>query len=231
MSKLGVYPTEVSNKKAKNTYAKMMQRCYDESNKDYHSYGGRGIIVCDHWKVSVLNFYNDLKDLPNAFIDKYTMDRIDNNGNYTLDNIRFVTMKEQSNNRRSNHIVSWEGVEYPLTVLAEKFNLTYQIVKDRLDLGFDLETALLHKKCCKRVKTNVNIIKRGRGKFTSVFKFKDVNFIHDFRYDDNNFEGVFLLAVEKLNDLCCEYNLKIEEFMDIDKTKEKFTHQQKMLYV
>lgn len=84
-------------------YWLMMRRCFKKDSPAYASYGGRGITVCDRWKGSVANFIEDMGRRPSA---DYSLDRIDNNGNYEPGNCRWATNLEQSNNRRSNRFVT-----------------------------------------------------------------------------------------------------------------------------
>lgn len=76
------------------SWGSMMTRCYNPNSINYNRYGGRGISVCSRWK-KFINFYEDMGDRP----DKLQIDRIDNNGNYEPSNCRWVTSKENNNNR------------------------------------------------------------------------------------------------------------------------------------
>ena len=76
----------------------MRQRCNDANNPVYHHYGGRGITICDRWG----RFDLFLKDMGNRPSSKYSIDRINNDGNYEQSNCRWATRIEQSRNKRKH---------------------------------------------------------------------------------------------------------------------------------
>src|SRR5574343_102349 len=79
----------------------MKNRCENKKNKYYHNYGGRGIKVCDEWINSFEKFYEDMGNRPGP---EYSIDRIDNNGNYCKENCRWTTIDKQNKNRRSTKL-------------------------------------------------------------------------------------------------------------------------------
>lgn len=108
----------------------MIQRCYNPSSTFYNCYGGRGVEVCDEWRHNRKAFKEWA--LSNGYLDNLTLDRIDNNGDYTPLNCRWVTMKENCNNRRSNHYVTAFGETHSLSEWSEKLGISYNTLKKRI---------------------------------------------------------------------------------------------------
>jgi hypothetical protein len=81
------------------------QRCLNIKCSHYKHYGGRGITICDRWINSFENFYEDMGQRPNS---DYSIDRIDNNGNYCKENCRWATELQQKRNMRTNIVYNNE---------------------------------------------------------------------------------------------------------------------------
>lgn len=122
-------------------YTQMKQRCYNPNRREYKNYGGRGIGVCSEWLSGFDVFSNWAYS--NGYCDNLTLDRINNNGNYEPNNCRWVSMKAQSNNKRGNIIVAYNGEEMTLSECADKYGVDYHTLYVRTQqLGWDLEKAI-----------------------------------------------------------------------------------------
>ncbi len=90
----------MSNKKIYQAWQAMRQRCSKPYNKNFKDYGGRGIRVFPEWESSFQKFYDYVSQLPHFGEQGYSLDRINNDGNYEPGNVRWATKTEQMNNTR-----------------------------------------------------------------------------------------------------------------------------------
>lgn len=113
----------------------MKERCYRPKHPHYKDYGGRGIKVCDEW-IGEQGFYC-FKEwaMSNGYSENLTLDRIDNDGNYEPSNCRWVTVKEQMNNKRSNHFINVGNECLTIAQCSEKYKIPKSTIRWRVEHG------------------------------------------------------------------------------------------------
>lgn len=126
------------------SYNTMMQRCYNPNNSQYADYGGRGITVCERWQQNqpnaqgFWNFVADMGDKPEGS----TLDRIDNSKNYTPENCRWATRREQQRNRRNNIVITFNGQTMVAEDWAQKLGISKSTILWRYHKGLPVEVVL-----------------------------------------------------------------------------------------
>lgn len=120
-----------------NIWLSMRQRCEKPKAHAYKDYGGRGIYVCERWRVFA-NFYADMGPRPKG----HTLERINNDGNYEPGNCKWATPKEQARNRRNSAIIEIDGIRRCRSEVAELYGVNPITLRDRLKNGWPLEVAL-----------------------------------------------------------------------------------------
>ena len=136
--KHGMYKTRLYK-----AWDSMKARCYRKSVGPYPKYGGRGITVCDEWKNSFVAFRDWA--LANGYVEGLSLDRIDPSGNYEPSNCRWVTMKEQENNKRSNRRIEHNGETHTLSEWCDITGIPFHVLHHRFQRGWPTEKALTTK--------------------------------------------------------------------------------------
>ena len=120
-------------------WAGMKKRCNNPAVKRYDRYGGRGIRYCPEWES-----YPEFKKwaLASEYYDGGTLDRIDNDGDYTPENCKWSTLKEQAANRSSSIVIERDGEKHILSDWCKILGLTYSTVYCRIHRGIPPADAL-----------------------------------------------------------------------------------------
>lgn len=113
----------------------MLRRCLIPGSPSYEHYGGRGITVCERW-MDIRNFIEDMGIRPGT---RYSIDRIDCNGNYEKSNCRWATKKEQSRNRNCCHKVTLMGRTATVAEWSEISGIPDSTIYQRLAKGMPVE--------------------------------------------------------------------------------------------
>lgn len=127
----------LSRSRVYETWRNMLSRCGQPSCERYPRYGGRGISVCRQW-LSFDVFYADMGPQP----DGKSIERIDNDGDYTPENCRWATHDEQMQNVGHVKFLEWNGERLTRSQWADRVGLHRETIRSRLKRGWTVERAL-----------------------------------------------------------------------------------------
>lgn len=134
------------------TWLGMKNRCYNQREKSYKYYGGRGIKVCDRWLNSFENFLEDMGKRPHG---KFSIDRIDVNGNYEPSNCRWATDYQQRRNKTNNNVIEYNGSKIIIEDLAACLKTTTKVIYDRQKRGVPIDVKIDNKKIVLNLETGI----------------------------------------------------------------------------
>lgn len=117
----------------------MKHRCYNPSCRSYHSHGGRGIKVHQSWVSDPRQFLSDMGPHPGK---GYSLDRVDNDGDYEPGNCRWATPTQQARNTRSNRRLTFKGETLTVQEWANKLKISRKTLTSRLRAGWSAEDTL-----------------------------------------------------------------------------------------
>lgn len=141
--KLRVTTHGQSNSKLYAVWCSMKGRCYNHNDEYYNSYGGRGIKVCDEWLHDFQAFYD--WSMEHGYNDTLTIDRINTNGNYERNNCRWVTNKEQQNNKWNNRLLTCNGKTQTISQWADELDVKSGTIRVRHHRGWTDKECLFGK--------------------------------------------------------------------------------------
>lgn len=130
------------DKRTYNVWSNLVRRCNDPNNNRYSEYGDRGISVCERWAEPPPHGYNNFTEDMGLAPVGLTLDRIDNDGNYELNNCRWVDYYVQANNRSNNRHLTYNGETMTLTQWARHAGIKTATLEKRLSLGWSVEDAI-----------------------------------------------------------------------------------------
>lgn len=116
------------------TWRGMINRCYYKRGIGYANYGGRGITVCPEWHHDYATFLASVGRRPSS---KYSLGRIDNDGNYEPGNVTWQTSAQQSVNKRTNHFLTRDGETLTLKDWARRLGIYECTIRERIRRGQD----------------------------------------------------------------------------------------------
>lgn len=137
------YKHGLSHTRIDNIYKSMVSRCYKSKNIHFDTYGGRGIRVCQEWLEDKTLFFKWAFN--NGYRDNLTLDRINVNKGYEPTNCRWITYKEQCNNKRNNRIITFNGTSHTLSEWSDISGIRAATLFNRLKLGWSIERTLTTK--------------------------------------------------------------------------------------
>lgn len=127
------------DKRLRKIWGSMHERCERKKHPHYKNYGGRGITVCKDWEEYVPFAKWAIES---GYGCGLTIDRINNDFGYSPNNCRWASIKEQANNKRTNHVVRYHGAKYTISELADLAEIKYTTLKERIKAGWNIEDAV-----------------------------------------------------------------------------------------
>jgi hypothetical protein len=182
-----------------NTYNGMRQRCLNPNDHNYKRYGKRGITICERW-LGENGFKYFLEDMGERPSENYSLDRIDNNKEYSPENCRWANREEQANNRRDNRHITFLNKTQTVSQWAREYNLRPDVVIARLYIGWTIEEALGIKE------RNIN-----RNEVYNIKKFK----LNDKFYTIKQLSEMYNINYDTLNYRLRYSNWTVEEAVGI----------------
>lgn len=122
-----------------NLWSTIRNRCHNKNYKPFPRYGGRGVKMCDRWRYDFYLFAKDMGPRPSK---KHQVDRINNDGDYSPENCRWSTSRENCRNKSTNKYITYNGETLLHCEWAERLGLHRSAIGVRLKKGWTEEEAV-----------------------------------------------------------------------------------------
>lgn len=137
----------LSKTRLSGVWSKMKSRCNNNKAKDYKWYGAKGVFVCKEWENNFKEFYD--WSIGSGYMVGLSIDRINQDGPYTPENCRWISIKDQQNNKKNNRVIKYNGSDYNLVTAIRMFSnefhpgVTESLVRSRISgYGWDFSKAI-----------------------------------------------------------------------------------------
>lgn len=120
-------------------WRKMVHRCTRPDDPAYERYGGRGVGVSDAWLVSFDTF---IADMGASYSDGLTLERVENDLGYSVDNCRWATRFEQQANTRKTVLIEHDGLSLPAREWGRRTGVDYRTILRRIRRGVPVAEAM-----------------------------------------------------------------------------------------
>lgn len=131
------YKHGMSQSRINKIYRNIKKRCKNQNDPAYKDYGGRGIKICPEWDEDFKMFYE--WSIANGYSESMTIDRIDNNGDYSPTNCRWVGQSVQQNNRRDNVRIEYNGESHTLSEWADIIGISKKAMYHRYERNWAID--------------------------------------------------------------------------------------------
>ena len=125
-------------------WANVKTRCFNPNDPHYDRWGNRGVDMCDEWKNDFQVFYDWA--MSNGYEEHLTIDRINNDGNYEPSNCRWVTVKEQNQNKRNVISLTYNGETLSAAEWTRRLGVGKNTITTRYHRGWSTEECLFGRK-------------------------------------------------------------------------------------
>ncbi len=128
------------NSKTYRVWDSMKRRCLSQRHPEFKHYGARGITICDKW----FKFEGFLEDMGEQPAPRYSIERVDVNGNYHKENCKWIPVGLQQRNKRNTTRIMFQGELRPVSDVYDMTSpaVSFPTFWARVKAGWPLQAAI-----------------------------------------------------------------------------------------